>query len=129
MIGYLVMFLNEMELIESISGSEATEKVKASFEFNDEPGDGKEYILAKFRLKLIEVEEEPYEVYPQQFDVVSDGGASYEDFVSVAGLDPEFRSDLYEGGEIEGWVPFLVDADDEKPLAKYGDVWFNLRGE
>lgn len=119
----------EMELIESISGAEALEMVKASNEFNDEPGDGKEYILAKFRLQLIEVEEEPFDVNPQQFDIVSASGASYEDFVSVAGLDPEFRSDLYEGGEIEGWVPFLVDANDEKPLAKYGDIWFDLRGE
>lgn len=91
--------------------------------------EGKEYILAKFRVQLIEAEEEPFNVNSQQFDVISEGGSSYEDFVSVSGLEPSFRSDLYEGGETEGWVAFIVDADDERPLAKYGDVWFDLRGD
>ncbi|MCE7794026.1 DUF4352 domain-containing protein [Salipaludibacillus sp. CUR1] len=119
----------EMELIESVSGEEAEQMVADGNQFNDESGEGKEYILAKFRVQLEYAEEEPFDVNPQQFDVISSGGSSYEEFISISGLEPEFRSDLYEGGEVEGWVPFLINEEDEKPLVKYGDVWFDLRGE
>ncbi|MFC5713659.1 DUF4352 domain-containing protein [Thalassorhabdus alkalitolerans] len=119
----------DIELIESVSGDEAESMVKEANQFNEPSEDGKEYILAKVRIQLHSAEEEPFDVNAQQFDVISEGGSSYEDFVSVAELDPEFRSDLYEGGEVEGWAPFLVDSDDEKPLIKYNDVWFDLRGE
>lgn len=119
----------EMELLESVTGEEASQMVSDANQFNEEASEGKEYILAKFRVQLIAAEEEPFNINSQQFDVISEGGSSYESFISVSGLEPEFRSDLYEGGENEGWVAFTVDTDDEKPLAKYGDVWFNLRGE
>jgi hypothetical protein len=127
-------FHYELTLLETVSGDKAWEKVRAGNQFNDKAGDGKEYILAKFHFKLHSVDEEPFDLNPQRFDVISAGGSSYEDFVSVSGLDPEFRSDLYEGGDIEGWVPFVVDVDDEKPLAVFarstdGGLWFDLRSE
>jgi cobalamin biosynthesis protein CobT len=127
-------FHYELTLVESVAGEVAWDMVKEGNQFNEEAGEGKEYILAKFDLQLHFVEEEPFDVYGQRFDVISESGSSYEDFVSVSGLEPEFNSDLYEGGSVEGWVAFVVNEDDEKPLAVFdrstdGGVWFDLRGE
>ncbi|WP_026701746.1 S-layer homology domain-containing protein [Salibacterium aidingense] len=116
-----------MTLIESVSGEDAEDMVMEANPYNSTTEANKEYILAKFKVKLHEVTDAPFNVNGQQFDVISEGGSSYEDFVSVAGLEPNFGSDLYNGGETEGWVAFVVDKDDNKPLAKYNEAWFDLR--
>jgi len=47
----------EIEMTEVVSGDKAWKMVKEACSANDEPGEGKEYILAKFRIKVIETEE------------------------------------------------------------------------
>ena len=123
----------EVEMVELISGDEAWAIIHKANQFNDEPGAGKEYILAKFRIKIISTEEdEPYDINHAMFAVVSGGGVEYTDFISVAGLDPNLSADLYEGAEHTGWTYFLVDIDDEAPVAALdrklsSEIWFNLR--
>lgn len=99
--------------------------------FNDEPGEGQEYILAMFRVAVLETEEEPFVVTHAMFDAVSAGGTVYGGFLSVAGIDPTLRVELYEGAEHRGWTYFLVDKGDT-PVAAFdrgedSEVWFALR--
>ncbi|MDT8862965.1 hypothetical protein N0O92_22610 [Alkalihalobacillus sp. MEB130] len=122
----------EMEMLEVISGEEAWELVQKGNPFNDEPGDNQEYVLAKFYVKVHEVEEEPFDLNHAQFDAVSAAGNSYDDFVSVSGLEPDLWNEMYTGAEREGYTYFLVDKDDEDPLAAFmrrsdAEVWFKLR--
>jgi hypothetical protein len=123
----------EVEMIELVSGDEAWSVVRNANQFNDAPGDGKEYILAKFRIKIISTEEdEPYDINHAKFSVVSGGGVEYTDFISVAGLNPDLRANLYEGAEHVGWTYFIVDTDDEAPVVALdrrlsSEVWFKLR--
>lgn len=52
-------------------------------------------------------------------------------YLSVSGLEPDFRTDLYKGAEHSGWKCFLVDKDDNPVVAinrgKDSEVWFSLR--
>ncbi len=124
----------ELELLELVAGEEAWNMVREANQFNEEPGEGKEYILAKFRIKIIETEEdEPYDINHAQFDAVSAEGVTYDDFISISGLEPSLRNDLYEGAEHTGYTYFLIDENDT-PVAAYdrgreSEIWFDLRDE
>jgi hypothetical protein len=124
----------EIELLEIISGSEAWIMVKDANMFNDEPGAGKEYILAKFRIKVLETEgDEPYSVSSFQFEAVSKEGVVYSESAFAAGISPDISTDIYEGGEHVGYTVFLVEKEDS-PLAavhrnEKGVAWFDLRSE
>ncbi len=123
----------EATLLETVSGNTAWEMVRAANMFNSAPDTGKEYILAKFKVKIISTEEDkPYSLNHAKFSVVSSSGVEYTGFYSVAGLEPSLSADLYEGAEHEGWTYFLVDIDDPAPLAvmdrtRGSEVWFKLR--
>lgn len=122
----------DIELLELIHGDEALQMVREGNEFNDEPDEGQEYILAKFYVKVNEVEDEPFDLNHAQFNAVSTDGNTYDEFVVVAGLEPDLQNELYEGAEREGFTYFLVDKDDEAPLAVFNrgsdaEVWFQLR--
>ncbi|MBU9723828.1 MULTISPECIES: hypothetical protein [Bacillaceae] len=122
----------EIEMLEVISGDEAWDMVREGNQFNEEPGEGQEYILAKFHVAINEVEEEPFDLYHAQFDAVSTSGNTYDDFISVSGLEPDLSNELYEGADREGYTYFLVDKHDEAPLIAYqrrgdAEVWFELR--
>jgi len=112
----------ELEMLELISGSTAWNMIHAWNMFNDEPEAGQEYILAKFRVKIVELEEEPYDINHAQFDVYSATGVEYSEFVSVAGMNPDLRTSLYEGAEHIGYTAFLVRTDDS-PVAVYMLRW------
>jgi hypothetical protein len=121
----------ELELLSLVSGDQAWDMVRQANMFNDPPGEGREYILAEFRVKVLEVEEEPYEMSHAMFDAVSADGRVYGEFISVAGLEPSLRIELYEGAEHIGWTYFLVERDDT-PVAAFdrgsaSERWFVLR--
>jgi hypothetical protein len=124
----------ELVVLELISGQQAWNMIQEWNMFNDPPGAGKEYILAKFRVKIIEAENEPYDINSAQFDVYSATGVEYTEFFSVAGRDPQLDANLFEGAEHVGYVAFLVRTDDS-PVAVYklywdeGAMWFDLRAE
>jgi hypothetical protein len=122
----------DIELLEIISGDAAWEMVRKGNQFNDEPGEGQKYILAKYHVVVNEVEEEPFDLNHALFDAVSSGGNTYDDFISVSGLEPDLGNELYEGAEREGYTFFLVDQNDDNPLAAFqrrsdAEVWFQLR--
>lgn len=123
----------EIELKEVTIGADAWSIIKKANMFNSEPGEGKEYILAKFRVKVLETEgDKPFEINHAMFNVVSGQGVEYTDMVVVSGLDPDLSTDLYKDAEHTGWTYFLVDKGDNNPLAvldrkSESEVWFQLR--
>ncbi|OLO37082.1 hypothetical protein BTR23_14210 [Alkalihalophilus pseudofirmus] len=122
----------EMELQEVLSGDEAWKLVREGNQFNDAPQDEQEYILAKFYVKVLEVEEEPFDLHHALFDAVSSSGNAYDEFISISGVEPSLRNEMYAGAEREGFTYFLVDKNDDHPLAAFqrrtdAKVWFKLR--
>jgi hypothetical protein len=84
------------------------------------------------RFKLIEFEGETfssYDIDSAKFEAVSSNGVVYENPMIVE-PEPSLSTELYEGGEVEGWVAFLVDEDDT-PLIVWqrewdDELWFSL---
>ncbi len=119
-------------LVEVISGEEAWKLIEAKNKFNDPPGEGKQYIMAKFSVHYhtdISGEDRPLELNTHDFSYSTSTYAIVDmvDMPSVVEPDPAFDIELYEGATGEGWVVFLADADDPSPKAVFCDsLWFNL---
>ncbi len=117
-------------LLEVISGDEAWQLIEAKNQFNDPPGEGKQYIMAKFSVHYhtdIAGEDRSLELNSYDFSY-STSTYTIEDMPRVVAPDPAFDIELYEGATDEGWVVFLADADDPSPKAVFRDsLWFDLK--
>lgn len=127
------IFTYEIEMVDVLSGEEAWRMVEAANMFNSEPDPGMEYILAKFRVKVLNVEgNQAATIYSAMFDTFSGSGTKYTQMAFVAGLEPDFDTELFAGAENTGWVAFLVNQSDTNPLAASdrstpSELWFKLR--
>jgi len=124
-------YVLELEMLELISGEPAWEIAQEGNMFNSPPDDGMEYILAKFYVAVLEVAEEPFGMNHAKWDAVSSDGRVYGGFLSLSGIEPTLRIELYEGASHEGWTYFMVEQGDS-PLAVFdrgrdSEVWFTLR--
>jgi hypothetical protein len=119
----------EMALLDVVSGDEAWQMLYQANRFNKEPKSHQEYILAKFWVKIVEAEKEPFSTAHRMFTAVSAQGRVYDEFVSVMSLSPSLSTELFEGAEWEGWTYFLVDKGDN-PTLRFthgnGTLWFAL---
>ena len=122
----------EIELLEVISGDEAWKIVYETNEFNSEPEGGMEYILTKFRVKILETKDESsFDVCHYRFSAVSSQGVPYDQPYSIE-LDSDLCKDLYEAAEHIGWTYFIVDKEGDAPVVAMnrggeGEIWFQVR--
>lgn len=118
----------ELTVTDVVRGDDAWAIVKKGNQFNKKPESGKEYILVKFKIKVLEsVDDKKADLNNAQFTFVSASGTTYDDFVTIAGVKPEL-TDMYAGAESEGYAYDIVDIGD-KPLVVFhegfdGEVWF-----
>ena len=125
----------EIEMIHVISGEEALNIVKEGNQFNEEPEEGKEYVLAEFVVTVIETEDD--DAFDLRMGIswsaISGEGREYTDFFSVSGIN-RLQGDLYKGASATGYQPFIIDLDDERPVAAHDrrgptEIWFDLRAD
>jgi hypothetical protein len=120
----------QITLEEVISGDEAWNMISAANQFNDEPGEEEEYILAKFSVTFVtdtSGEDTPLKTDKYDFDYATTD-YSVSNNPSIVLPDPELDLTLYAGATGEGWVGFLVNTDETEPHAVYIDrVWFKLK--
>lgn len=125
----------ELGVVQSIRGSEAWTIVKNANMFNSQPDSGCEYILVKFKVRVVSSEKgESLDINHARFDAVSEYGFTYNDFFSLAGIKPSLSNDLYQSNRYyEGWTYFQVNQGDE-PLIVFDqgsnsrERWFSLEG-
>lgn len=118
----------ELTVTEVVRGEEAAAIVKEGNRFNDEAPAGKEYILVKFHINALDsANDEKINLNNAMFEFVSKSGVKYDDFVAVAGLEPAL-TDVYAGGEMDGYVPALIDEGDSPNIVflerNDGGIWF-----
>ncbi|CAH0120380.1 MULTISPECIES: DUF4352 domain-containing protein [unclassified Paenibacillus] len=105
---------------EVIRGEEAWKLVSQN-EFNKEPKEGYEYLLAKVTFGVTKNKknaDEQIVINPARFDLLSGDGKVY-DRTSVADPEPGIASKLYAGASHTGWVGFHVKKDDPNPIIAY----------
>lgn len=120
----------ELQLTDVVlDGNQAWQAILAENQFNDPAPAGMKYIIAKFKLKALQVQQGSFYVSNLDFEAVSKSGTVYE-YASVVTPSPEFGAQLYTGGENEGWVVFLVKEDDQPNIVwnqgESDELWFTL---
>jgi hypothetical protein len=104
----------EFTVLEMLRGADAWDALYAASDYNDEPQEGMEYVLARVKVRNISEEDAPQSVGSSQFGIVGDNKEIY-DQVYVTVPEPELDAWLYPDGEAEGWVA-LQAAEDETGL-------------
>jgi hypothetical protein len=120
----------ELQLTDVIlDGDKSWQMFLAENQFNEPAPAGMKYIMAKFKVNALQVQQGNFFVSNYDFEAVSESGTVYE-HASVVTPKPEFGAKLYTGGENEGWVVFLVKEDDQPTIVwNQGDIdelWFTL---
>ncbi|AUD13072.1 MULTISPECIES: hypothetical protein [unclassified Planococcus (in: firmicutes)] len=107
-------------------GEEAWEEIQSTNEFNEEPADGSEYLMADVTATLIEAETEDYAWYldAMNFNFIGSDGSPY-DWTSVV-VEPELNGEVYEGGTLDGKVVNMVKQDDPILLVFEDGNWDNV---
>ena len=124
-------FVADFMVTDVIRGEEALELAKECNSFNEDPPAGMEYLFVKFHVDVKSSMEEGglADIYNAQFTLVSEDGTPYDDFVSVAGLEPSFE-EIKAPGSLEGYTYFYVNKGDHPSLVylDYIDdgVWFAI---
>ena len=116
-------FKAELTATEVIRGDEA------SAMFDNDPEEGKEFFLVKFRVKVLDtVFDEVVRMNNARFDLVSKDGVQYGDLVSATGI--KTLDDIFAGGETEGFIFAIINAGDEPLIvfaqARDGGIWFDV---
>lgn len=130
---FLDNYTTEVTVTETIRGQKAWELIKAANMFNSEPGADEEYILAKIKVKVIDVKDDKkLDISGLSFKTYNDKNVEY-DYTSVVEPDPSLRTSLYTGGEHEGYAAYKVKKSDTSPKLVYGQkydgtggIWFKL---
>lgn len=121
----------EITLLNVKRGESAWSMIKEANMFNDAPAQGKEYLLAKFRFKVIKTsDDKSYRISDYYFDAVSSEGVVYSS-PWVVGPEPSLSKEVYAGGSSEGWIVFEINQNDINPLIAFnkdseGELWFSL---
>lgn len=122
----------EIELLETKRGKGAEELIKAIDDFSGEPGEDKEYMFAKFRVKNVENKsgkDVPFNLGYNYFNYATGDYKKYENTAMITGPNILSTVELYEGAEHTGWVCLYVNKNDSHPRAVFLDgegIWFDL---
>ncbi len=107
----------EVAITGCIRGEKAYQIVKEANMFNPEPEKRYEYLLIKVRFTYVSGKSSNV-VSEYSFKAYSDGAGFSPTFVMLPKSMPEFKTvELMPGGEVEGWVPFIVPKEKEVLLA------------
>ncbi|WP_377917935.1 hypothetical protein [Bacillus songklensis] len=121
----------ELQLVDVVlDGNKAWQMIQAENMFNEPAPTGMKYVMAKFRLKALQVQQGSFDVHPVEFQAVSQSGVIYQDVFYGVVPSPSFEASLYTSGENTGWVVFLVKQDDKPTIVwRQGyidELWFTL---
>lgn len=93
-------------------GEEAWKEIQSINEYNEEPAEGQEYLMADVTVTLLEAETEDYPWFmdAMNFNFIGSDGSPYE-WTSVV-VEPELSGEIYAGGSLQGKVTNMVKEDD-----------------
>lgn len=118
-----------VSVLEVQTGDAALATVKAANMFNDDPGQGQQYVLARVKAVVEPPVPDAFTKWdPSVFSLVA-AGRAIDDDERVTGLEPRFEGEILPPGEIEGWVAWLAPATDDMSVVLLrtldrGGWWF-----
>lgn len=123
-----------VSITEVLRGDEAWVKIKDANMFNSPAADGKEYILAKVKASVSNVQDDKaISFYTGSLTAYSANNVEYPMAYEVVEPEPVFDGKVFNGGTLEGYIIFAVDKSDKAPKAVFGaaydgsgGIWFSL---
>lgn len=113
------LYTLEITMTEVIRGQEAWDIIEAENMFNSPPKAGFEYMLTKFKVKVLaSKDDKPLNLYTSAFEAVSNTGTEYTESGSAV-VPSKLSGDVYQGSELEGYTYSLV-APGDSPSIRYG---------
>lgn len=120
----------EVTLTGVTRGTSAWNKIEKANQYNDKPEDGKEYLIAKFKVKCIEntsEDDSPIEVNYVRFDY-ADSDYAIDSDTPFVDYDSLIDAKLYKDSSTEGNVIFEIEKNDNGYII-YEDTWFYVGKE
>lgn len=122
-----------VRVMEVVRGADAWKIIKDSNMFNDEAEAGYEYIIAKVAFSLLSTQTDiAISATSYDFDFYSGNNEEYDSPYVV--VDNALSTNLYAGGNAEGYIVGKVRVDDANPKVAYGldyngagGIWFALQ--
>ena len=122
-----------IRVIETVRGEKAWEMIKASYSYNKEPKEGYEYIVAKVAFSLLTSQnDKAVSANSSNFSFYSGNNEEYE--TTYVTITNELSTNLFVGGNAEGYIVGMVKKDDTNPKLVYGlsydgtnGSWFALQ--
>lgn len=120
----------DIKLKEVIRGDSAMDIIANASNTNELPQDDQEYLLARFEVNATNSKDDAkIEISSANFELVSEDGIKYDDFVSISNLEPKLTT-MYKGNVQEGYAYFLVNKKDKHPLIVFLErdhhgLWFS----
>ena len=124
-----------IRVMETIRGEKALEMVKASNQFNADPKDGYEYVIAKVAFSLLTSQgDKAVDAHHTNFKFYSGNNEEYDMALGDYSKMDVLSTNLFVGGNTEGYVVGSVKKDDINPKLVYGlsydgtnGAWFALQ--
>ena len=117
----------KLQVKEVIRGAEAWALLSDENLYNDPPEEGMEYVMVRTWAQNINPDEEYQDIDSSYFDITGDLSTVYE-HPFVVEPEPVFGSELFPGGETEGWV-VLQASEGETGLKLIFDPWMSYNDE
>ncbi len=107
----------EVQVLETLRGDMAWNRLYAANAFNDPAPEGMEYLLINMRVRATFPESDPRQLY---FVVTGDGLREYTR--SGVPPDPGLETELTSGAESVGWIAFPIDTQEGSLLLKMKEL-------
>ena len=123
-----------VRVLDVVRGDKAYNDLNDSLMFSyTKPDDGYEYMNVKIALSVISTEADfSVDATSADFDAYTSNNEECPSNYYPT-VEPALRGNLYEGGNVEGWITVQVKKDDAKPKLVYGadyngqnGIWFAL---
>lgn len=133
-VNYTESYSAAVVIKEVVRGQKAYEMLKRANTFNDEPAEGKEYVLVKVAVAVSNVKgDSAVSLNEFDFEFYRTDYSEYDDLTFVVTPSPEFGGDVYDGGTVEGYLCKEIDITDATPTMVFGNdyhgkggIWFSL---
>lgn len=96
-----------MTLLEVLRGTRALETINAGNSLKFTADQGKEYLIARFKVKVESGPEDTITFSSSDFRIEADRQVHG---YAITLMDGDLSATLYPGGETQGWVPFYIPA-------------------
>jgi len=123
-----------VKVSEVIRGSVALDIIKTASQYNADPADGYEYILAKISVTAVDVADDKAIMLSRAKFVGYSSNDVQFDSAPVTSIEPKMAERIFTGGNTEGYVAYLVKKDDQNQKMAFGTkfdgssgVWFKLQ--